>query len=74
MLGGGRVFHRDRERRIVGALIAREFARSPGQATIGADTIVFDTTVTSAAAYRTAFEKPLRDSWHRELLATAGRR
>jgi hypothetical protein len=39
--------------------------------TIGDDTAVFDTSVTSAAAYRQRFEGPLRDSWHRDLLASA---
>ena len=68
MLGGSRVFHRG----VSGEIVAQsrdEFAKT----LVGPDTIVFDTTVTSAGAYRESFEKALRDSWHRELFATAGR-
>ena len=32
--------------------------------TVGPDTPVFDTTVTSVGAWRRAFEKPARESWH----------
>jgi hypothetical protein len=32
------------------------------------DTRVFDTTVTSADDFRERFEKPLAESWHRQLV------
>ena len=68
LLGGSRVSYRDSSGDIV-AVSRAEFAKAP----VGFDTIVFDTTVTTAGAYRDSFEKPLRDSWHRELLTTVSR-
>ena len=68
LLGGSRVFYRDSN----GDVVTQPRAAF-GKAPVGPDTIVFDTTVTTAGTYRTAFEKPLRDSWHRELLATGVR-
>jgi hypothetical protein len=72
MLGGGRVFYRGRSGEIVSQSRA-EFAKASSSGEIGPDTAVFDTSVTSASGYRTAFEKPARDSWHRELLTTGAR-
>ena len=68
MLGSSRVFHRNSDGEVV-AQSRDEFAK----AAPSVETIVFDTTVTTAGAYRTTFEKPLRDSWHRELQVTTGR-
>jgi len=68
LLGGSRVFYRDSGGDIV-ALSRTEFAK----ATVAPDTNVFDTTVTTAVDYRQKFEKPLRDSWHRDLLAALAR-
>ena len=68
LLGGHRVFYR-KSGGDIAALSRAEFAK----ASVGPDTIVFDTTVTTAGAYRAAFEKPVRDSWHRELLAAVVR-
>jgi hypothetical protein len=63
MLSGARVFYRGANGAI--ASVSRgEFAKAATP-----DTLVFDTSVTSAGAYRRSFEKPARDSWHRELLA-----
>ena len=72
MLSGGRVFHRNPTGEVVGQSRA-EFAKSATSGDIGPDTMVFDTSVTSAGAYRSSFERPARDSWHRELLTTATR-
>ncbi len=72
MLSSGRVFHRNAGGGVVGQSRA-EFAKSAASGDIGPDTMVFDTSVTSAGAYRSSFEKPARDSWHRELLTTATR-
>jgi hypothetical protein len=38
---------------------------------VSSDTPVFDTAITTASAWRTAFEKPARDSWHARLLPPA---
>jgi hypothetical protein len=72
MLSGGRVFHRTAAGDVVGQSRA-EFSKSATSGDIGPDTMVFDTSVTSAGAYRSGFEKPARDSWHRELLTSATR-
>ena len=63
-LGGGRVFYRSDDG-AVHCVDRPAFAHTPGLAD---ETKVFDTTVTTAGAYRTAFELPLRNSWHRDLL------
>lgn len=68
LLGGSRVFYRDPDGNIV-ANSRAEFVKSG----LGPDTTVFDTTVTTARDYRRSFEKPLRDSWHREILPIAVR-
>jgi len=70
MLDGGRVFYRGTDRAVVSQSRA-EFAKSASSGVVGADTPVFDTSVTTAAAYRTGFEKPARDSWHGELLGAS---
>ena len=70
MLDGGRVFYRGTDSAVVSQSRA-EFARSASSGEVGGDTPVFDTSVTTAAAYRTAFEKPARDSWHKELLVAS---
>ena len=62
-LGGGRVFYRDAQGGVVCTDRAR-FGEMPG---ISDSTPVFDTAITSAGQYRAQFERPLRDSWHREL-------
>lgn len=68
MLGGGRVYYRDAEGQVKVATrtVFAELARS-GQ--IGPDTPVFDTSITSAVAWRAEFERPVRESWHAELIA-----
>ena len=67
MLDGSRVFHRGTDSAVKSQSRA-EFVKSAASGEVGADTPVFDTSVTTAAAYRTGFEKPARDSWHGELL------
>jgi hypothetical protein len=63
-LGGGRVFYRDAQ----GAIVCIDRARLRDVPGISESTPVFDTALTSAAEYRAQFERPLSDSWHRELL------
>ena len=72
MLVGGRVFYRDREGRIEATDRNSFFARAAA-GEVGADTIVFDTSVTSAAAYRSSFACRAGESWHRDLLPAAAR-
>ena len=68
LLGGGRVFYRDAEG-AVQAVDRPAFARLRAEGTVDDDTPVFDTTVIDAAAWRHAFERPLADSWHRQVAA-----
>lgn len=67
MLGGGRVYYRDADGRVAVATRAAfgELART-GQ--VGPDASVFDTSLTNASAWRQEFERPLRESWHAELI------
>ena len=66
LVGGGRVFHRAADGTVQCSDRAR-FAALAADGQVGPDTPVFDTVVTTAAAFRHDFERPLRNSWHREL-------
>lgn len=66
LLAGGRVFYRDANDAVQCVDRATFTARAQGGA-IGGDTPVFDTTLTSAGAYRERFERPMQESWHRQL-------
>lgn len=68
LLGGGRIFYRD------GAGTVRSvdrpgFARLRETGEVQDSTPVFDTTLSDAAAWRLAFERPLAESWHRQVAA-----
>ena len=65
-LGGGRVFYRATD----GAIVCVDRARLRDVPGMSDSTPVFDTALTTAVEYRARFERPLRDSWHRELLST----
>jgi len=67
MLGGGRVYYRDTQGRVNVATrpVFNQLARD-GQ--VGPDTPAFDTSITSASAWREAFERPVRESWHAQLI------
>jgi hypothetical protein len=70
LLAGGQVFYRDPG----GAVQAADrpaFARLRQAGLVTDATPVFDTALTDAAAWRGAFERPLGESWHRELVARA---
>ena len=67
MLGGGRVYYRDADGRVM-ATTRKAFNQLARDGQVGPDTIVFDTSLTSAAAWRNAFERPARASWHAELI------
>lgn len=67
MLGGGRVFYRDAD----GAVQMTDRAGFDALAASGrvaGETPVFDTSVTTAADWRTRFEIPASQSWHATLL------
>ncbi len=67
LLGGGRVYWRDAAGAVHGA--DREaFAGRLAAGGLGDATPVFDTTVTTVEEWRTRFERPLRDSWHAQLV------
>ena len=67
MLGGGRVYYRDADGRVNVATRAA-FNALARDGRVGPDTLAFDTSVTTAAAWRERFERPVRESWHAQLL------
>jgi hypothetical protein len=69
MLGGGRVYYRD-EAGAVKATTRQAFNALAREGKVGADTHVFDTSLTTVAAWRDEFERPVRASWHADLIAT----
>jgi hypothetical protein len=68
MLGGGRVYYRDSQGG-VNVATRPAFNQLARDGQVGPDTSVFDTSVTSASAWREAFERPVRESWHAQLIA-----
>ena len=70
LVGGGRVFYRNRAGETE-ATSRAAFADRAVAGEVDADTIVFDTTVTSVDAYRRSFTRRAGESWHRDLLAPA---
>ncbi len=62
LVAGGRVFYRDRKGKPRLALRA-ELPIVVREGELGKETPVFDTTLTDAGSYRTAFERPARDTW-----------
>jgi hypothetical protein len=68
LLTSGLVFFRDAHGMVHG--VSREdFELLSRQGGVDARTAVFDTTVTTAGAWRTRFETTAGESWHRQLLA-----
>ncbi len=70
MIGGGRVFFRD-ALSLVHSVTRAEFEAMARRGEVGADTRVFDTTVTAAGTFRSSFERPASAGWHAELLSGA---
>ncbi len=69
LVGGGRVFYRDND----GAIHVTDrpgFARGAAAGEINRETLVYDTSVVTAGDYRTKFERPMGESWHRDLATT----
>lgn len=71
LLGAARVYHRDASGRVTASTrpVFKELAR---EGKVGPETTVFDTSVTTAAAWRTEFERPAGESWHATLLSSRG--
>ncbi|MCC7194549.1 MAG: hypothetical protein IT356_03225 [Gemmatimonadaceae bacterium] len=67
LVGGGRVYFRGAEG-FVHSVTRAEFEAMGRRAELNGDTIVFDTTVETAGAYRSAFERAASASWHATLL------
>lgn len=67
LLGSGRVYYRDAQGR-VSAMSRSAFSELAREGRIGRDTPVFDTSITTALAWRERFERPIRESWHAHLL------
>jgi hypothetical protein len=67
LLGGGRVYWRDAAG--VVQVAERDAFAAHAAVTDATDALpVFDTTVTTAGDWRARFERPLRDSWHAQLV------
>jgi hypothetical protein len=62
LVAGGRVFYRD-ERGGVAKATRRDVPALFERGALSDATPVFDTSVTDAASYRAAFERPARESW-----------
>ena len=67
LLAAGRIYYRDADGRVTVAT-RPSFTQLAREGTVGAGTAVFDTALTSAAAWREEFERPAKDSWHARLL------
>lgn len=66
LLGGGRVFYRDPAGTVRG-VDRPAFARLRDTGEVQDTTPVFDTTLTDAGSWREAFERPVAQSWHRQV-------
>jgi hypothetical protein len=68
LLGASRVYYRDADGR-VSVATRPSFAQLSRDGKVGAETTVFDTSLTSAGAWRAEFERPAKESWHARLLS-----
>ena len=71
---GGRTRVLSRRRGPRHATTRKAFNELAREGRVGPDTPVFDTSLTSAAAWREQFERPVRASWHAELIGSLTRR
>lgn len=70
LVQGGRVFWRTAEGTVHAGTRA-DFTEASARGSITPETPVFDTTVTTHAAWASSFELPVRAAWHAQLLAAA---
>lgn len=67
LAGGERIFYRDANGRVDG--VSRDqFNALAEKGSVGAETRVFDTSLTTLEEYRDRFESSAKNSWHRKLL------
>lgn len=66
LLGSGRVFYRTRDGHVESATRG-EFTARAATGDVDMETTVFDSSVTTASAYRYAFERRVANSWHQDL-------
>jgi hypothetical protein len=71
LVAGGRVFYRDASGQAQTTRRADIVALS-ARAELTGDTMVFDTSVTTAVDWRERFERPARDTWVASLLGASG--
>ena len=71
LVGGGRVFYRDAADGRVTCASRAEFAARAAAGRVADNALVFDTSVTTASAYRDRFEQPAAASWHAALFPTS---
>jgi hypothetical protein len=67
LVGGGRVFYRDRTGAVQSASRG-DIESLTKSGAITKDTVVFDTSLTDLGAFRSGFEKPAKDSWIASLM------
>ena len=67
IVGGGRIFWRDASGAVQSA-DRSTFAELAERGAVTPETPVFDPTVTTSGAWRRAFERPARASWHAQLM------
>lgn len=70
LIAGGRVFFRD-ALQLVHSVSRSDFEKMAVRGEVTGDTIVFDTTVTTATAFRDKFEYPASSGWQASLLPKA---
>ena len=70
LVSGGRVYFRDAFQ-LIHAVSRAEFEAMAARGEVGRETPVFDTTVTTAGAFRSSFERPAHSGWHATLLRSA---
>jgi hypothetical protein len=67
LVGGGTVYWRNAQGAVVSGPRAA-FREAAAGGAVAAASQVFDTTVTTVGAYRSAFARTAADSWHAKLL------
>lgn len=73
MVGGGLAHFRG-PAGVVVCCAQAQFGLMAREGEVDGDTIVFDTTLSTAGEYRGRFTQPARATWHAQLLATQARR
>ena len=71
MLGGGRIFFRGAGGLVI-SCTRQQFEAMAARGEVDAETVVFDTTVSTAADFRARFERRARESWHSQLFPASG--